>query len=55
MADLQQTGYQSAAVTVVWTSGQDLDSLTDNEWTDESDAIDNSSNKYVFVDLELVL
>lgn len=55
MADLEQTGYQSAAVTVVWTSGQDLDSLTDNEWTDESDAIDNSSNKYVFVDIELVL
>ena len=55
MADLQQTGYQAAAAAVAWASGQDLDSLTNNEWTDLSDAIDNSTNKYVFVDFELVL
>lgn len=31
-----------------------LDSLTDNEWTDPSDEIDNSSNLYVhaYADLE---
>jgi hypothetical protein len=52
---LQSSGYQAAATAVAWASGQDLDSLTDNEWTDLSDAIDNSTNKYVMVDIEIVL
>ncbi len=55
MADVKLTGYQSAAVSVAWSSGQDFDSLTDDEWTDLSDAIDNTSNLYVTADLELVL
>jgi len=52
---LKSTGYQASALTVVWTSGQSLDSLTDGEWTDVSDAIDNTTNKYTVVDCELVL
>lgn len=55
MADLTRSGYLASAATVVWTSGQALDSLTDNEYTDLSDEIDNSTNKYMFADLELVL
>ena len=55
MSDLKQTGYQVTAVVVAWSAGQSLTSLTDNEWTDLSDEIDNSTNLYVFADLELVL
>jgi hypothetical protein len=49
------TGYLATATSVAWTSGQTLDSALDNEWTDLSDAIDNSTNKYPFVDIEIVL
>lgn len=52
---LKSTGYQAAAASLAWTSGQSLDSLTDNEWTDLSDAVDNTSNKYTVVDLEIAL
>ena len=55
MANVTLSGYLTTAQTVSWTSGQDLTSLTDNEWTDLSDEIDNSTNKYVLADLELVL
>lgn len=56
MAELfQNSGYLASAQSVAWTSGQALDSLTDNEYTDLSDAIDNSSNKYSFADIEIVL
>jgi len=49
------TGYLVAAQTVAWTSGQSLNSLTNDEWTDLSDEIDNSTNKYPFADIEIVL
>lgn len=55
MTDLKRTGYLASAQTAVWTSGQSLDSLTDNEYTDLSDEIDNSTNLYMFADFELVL
>lgn len=55
MANLTLSGYLASAAAVVWSSGQALDSLTDNEFTDLSDEIDNSTNKYVYADLELVL
>jgi len=55
MADLKRTGYFASATSVVWTSGQSLDSLTDNEFTDLSDEIDNSTDLYMFADFELVL
>lgn len=55
MANLLLSGYLNTATAVVWTSGQSLNSLTDNEFTDLSDEIDNSSNLYPYVDLYLVL
>lgn len=55
MATFQKSGYQATATAVAWASGQDLDSLADDEYTDLSDEIDNSTNKYMFVDLEIVL
>ena len=56
MTTLKLSGYLAAAQTVAWTGAtQKIDSLTDNEWTDLSDEIDNSSNKYAFADLDLVL
>lgn len=55
MGDITLSGYKVAAQSIAWTSGQALDSLTDNEWTDLSDEIDNSTNKYVYADLELYL
>lgn len=56
MTTLKLSGYLAAAQTVAWTGAtQKIDSLTDNEWTDLSDEIDNSTNKYAFADLDLVL
>lgn len=55
MADLTLSGYFAAAATVAFSGTQTINSLTDNEYTDLSDAIDNSTDKYAFVDLELVL
>lgn len=51
----QNTGYQAAAQSVSFTGTQTLLSLTDNEWTNLSDAIDNGTNKYLTVDIELYL
>ena len=56
MTTLKLSGYLAAAQTVAWTGAtQKIDSLTDNEWTDLSDEIDNGTNKYAFADLDLVL
>lgn len=55
MANLTRSGYLSAAVAIVWTAGQALNSATDNEYTDLSDEIDNSTDKYMFADVEVVL
>ena len=55
MANLTRSGYLAAATAVVWTSGQSLDSLTDNEFTDLGDEIDNSTDLRMFADVELVL
>jgi len=55
MADATLSGYKAAATSIAWASGQTLNSLLDNEWTDLSDAIDNSTNKYLFADLEIYL
>lgn len=51
----KNSGYLASASALVWTSGQSLDSLTNDEFTDLSDEIDNSTNKYYLVDLEVVL
>lgn len=55
MADIKLSGYKAAATSIAWTTGQALDSLTDNETTDASDAIDNGTNLYALCDVELVL
>ncbi len=47
--------YASAEVAVVFSGTQQIDSLTDNEWTDLSDEVDNSSTGYNRMDLEIVL
>lgn len=56
MSTLKLSGYLTTSQTVAWTGAtQKIDSLADNEWTDLSDEIDNSTNKYAFADLDLVL
>ena len=56
MTTLKNSGYLASAVTVAWTGAtQKIDSLVDNEWTDLSDEVDNTSTKYAFADLDLVL
>jgi len=55
MANLTRSGYLATAQAVVWTSGQALNSAANNEWTDLSDAVDNSTTKYMFADVEVVL
>jgi len=51
MGDSTLSGYKAAAAAITWGSGQEIDQLQDNEWTDLSDEIDNGTNKYMFVDL----
>lgn len=56
MTTLKLSGYLTTAQTVAWTGAtQKIDSLANDEWTDLSDEIDNSTNKYAFADLDLVL
>lgn len=56
MTTLKLSGYLATAQTVAWTGAtQKIDSLVDNEWTDLSDEIDNSTNKYPFADLDIAL
>ena len=53
---LKLSGYLASAVAVTWTGAtQKIDSLTDNEWTDLSDEVNNTTNLYAFADLDLVL
>ena len=52
---LKLSGYLATEAAITWASGQTLVSLTDNEYTDLSDEIDNSTNLYSFVDLRLVI
>lgn len=47
------TGYQASAQSVTFSGTQTLASLLDGEFSDLSDAIDNSSTKYAFADLQL--
>ncbi len=54
MANIKQSGYHAAETTVSFTGTQTLASLASDEYTDPSDAIDNSTNKYAFMDWEFV-
>jgi len=49
------SGYLATETAITWAAGQALNSAVDNEFTDLSDEIDNSTNKYRFVDLHFVL
>lgn len=55
MATLTNSGYLADAITVAFTGAQTLASLADNEWTHLSDEVDNSTTKYAYADLDLVL
>jgi len=55
MSTLKNSGYLATAITCVFSGTQQLTSLADNEWTDLGDEIDNTSNKYPFADIEIVL
>ena len=51
----QLSGYQAAAQPVVFSGTRQIDSLADNEYTDLSDAMDNSLTKFMLMDIDLVL
>lgn len=53
MVDSVHSGYKEAAQTVAWTTGQSVSTIANDEWTDESDEIDNSTVKYLFADFFL--
>jgi hypothetical protein len=52
---LKSSGYLATESALVWTSGQSLNSLTDGEWTDLSDEIDNTTDLYVMADVRIDL
>lgn len=51
MTTLKLSGYFTTATAITWATGQSLASLTDNEYTDLADELDNSTNRYAFIDL----
>jgi hypothetical protein len=55
MTTLKNSGYLATAITCVFSGTQQINSLSDNEWTDLGDEIDNTTNKYAFADIDLVL
>ena len=55
MVDAVLSGYKAALQAVVFSTVQTFASLLDNEWTDLSDAIDNSVTKYMMADLQVDL
>lgn len=57
MSTEKLSGYLASAVAVVFSGTQGMASpaLTDNEWTNLSDEIDNTTNKYPYCDIDLVL
>jgi len=54
-ATAKLSGYLDSAISIAFSGTQTMASLTDNEYTDLSDEIDNSSNKYLQADFELSL
>lgn len=52
---LLSTNYQANLTDAAWASGQSINGLTDNEWSDLSDEIDNTTTRYVMADLEIEL
>jgi len=55
MAIATLSGYLAATAAITWASGQALDALADDEWTDLSDEVDNATDKHMLADVEIVL
>jgi hypothetical protein len=55
MVDSVLSGYKAEAQAVVFSGTRTLISLADNEFTHLSDEIDNSVNRYMMMDLRMVL
>lgn len=55
MTTLKLSGYLTTEAAIAFSGTQQLNSLTNDEYTDLSDEIDNSTNKYFSVDLRIVL
>lgn len=55
MANLTLSGYLVTEVTIAWSSGQAINSLTDNEYTDLSDEETNASTLYRKCDVRMEL
>lgn len=55
MTTLKQSGYLATETAITFSGTQQLNSLINDEYTDLSDEIDNSTNKYFSVDLRFVL
>lgn len=54
MANVTSSGYLVSPVSVTFSGTQTLASLADNEWTNLSDEVDNTTNKYLMADWEFV-
>lgn len=55
MSTLKLSGYFTTETAITFSGTQTLASLASNEYTNWSDEIDNSTNKYFSVDLRIVL
>jgi hypothetical protein len=52
---LKLAGYLASEAAIVFSGTQQLNSLADNEYTDWSDEIDNSTNLYAMADVRVVI
>ena len=52
---LKLAGYLASEAAIVFSGTQQLNSLADNEYTDWSDEIDNSTNLYAMADIRVVI
>jgi len=55
MTDVVNSGYKAEAQAVVFSGTRTLNALANDEWTDLSDAIDNSVSRYLYADFDIVL
>jgi hypothetical protein len=54
MTDVKHSGYKAELQSIVFSGTRTLVSLADDEWTDLSDVVDNSTNGWLFADWEFV-
>lgn len=55
MANVTLSGYLTTAASFTFSGTQTLNSLTNDEYTDLSDEVDNSTNKYAYADFYIDL